>query len=187
MVQYCHMLEWNLLSDTTVQTEFLSANATQQCSGILLRINAVVQHWYVLSNVTDLYKRTVKTSTEGSQQWTVDSSQQTADSGQRAVGGEVGRTSEFVEWARFGRYQERRSRRSLLRVKWVVKTVDRRASKWQVSDVLYAEVLCWCTSGPITRRWIVPTCVWRLSDRKDLSSCWGIARRSPLKIVLCGT
>jgi hypothetical protein len=37
----------------------------------------------------------------------------------------------------------------------------------QVNDGLYAEVLLWWASGPIARRWIVPTCVWRLSDYKD--------------------
>jgi hypothetical protein len=31
----------------------------------------------------------------------------------------------------------------------------------QVNDALYAEV-SWCASGPIARRWIVPTCVWKL-------------------------
>jgi hypothetical protein len=32
------------------------------------------------------------------------------------------------------------------------------AGKWQVNDGLYAEVPLWCASGPIARRWIVPTC-----------------------------
>jgi hypothetical protein len=41
----------------------------------------------------------------------------------------------------------------------------------QVSDRPYAEVLLWCASGPIARRWIVPTCVWRLSDSKNVSPC----------------
>jgi hypothetical protein len=36
------------------------------------------------------------------------------------------------------------------------------AGKWQVNDGLYAEVPLWCASGPIARRWIVPTCVWKL-------------------------
>jgi hypothetical protein len=36
------------------------------------------------------------------------------------------------------------------------------AGKWQVNDGLYAEVPLWCASGPIVRRWIVPTCVWKL-------------------------
>jgi hypothetical protein len=45
-----------------------------------------------------------------------------------------------------------------------VKTFDSRAGKWQVNDGLYAEVPLWCESGPIARRWIVPTCVWKLSD-----------------------
>jgi hypothetical protein len=37
----------------------------------------------------------------------------------------------------------------------------------QVSDGLYAEVPLWCASGPIAQRWIVPTCVWELSDCKE--------------------
>jgi hypothetical protein len=36
----------------------------------------------------------------------------------------------------------------------------------QVSDGLYAEVPL-CASGPIAGRWIVPTCVWKLSDCKE--------------------
>jgi hypothetical protein len=36
----------------------------------------------------------------------------------------------------------------------------------QVNDGLYAEVPLWCASGPIARRWIVPTRVWKLSDCK---------------------
>jgi hypothetical protein len=35
------------------------------------------------------------------------------------------------------------------------------AGKWQVNDGLYAEVPLWCASGPIARRWMVPTCVWK--------------------------
>jgi hypothetical protein len=50
----------------------------------------------------------------------------------------------------------------------------------QVSDGLLAEVLLWCASGPIARRWIVSTCVWRLSDCKNVSSCWKIATRDPV-------
>jgi hypothetical protein len=34
--------------------------------------------------------------------------------------------------------------------------------KWQVNDGLCAEVLLWCAGGPIPRRWIVPTYVWKL-------------------------
>jgi hypothetical protein len=41
----------------------------------------------------------------------------------------------------------------------------------QVSDGLYAEELMWCASAPIARRWIVPTCVWKLSDCKNGSEC----------------
>jgi hypothetical protein len=54
----------------------------------------------------------------------------------------------------------------------------------QVSDGLYAEVLLWCASGPIARRWIVSTCVWRLSDCKNVSSCWKIATRGPVGRIL---
>jgi hypothetical protein len=39
----------------------------------------------------------------------------------------------------------------------------------QVSDGLYTEVLLWYASEPIARRWIVPMCVWRLSDCKNVS------------------
>jgi hypothetical protein len=55
----------------------------------------------------------------------------------------------------------------------------------QVSDGLHAEVVLWCASGLIARRWIVPTCVWRLSDCKNVSSCWKITTRSPVgRIIL---
>jgi hypothetical protein len=37
----------------------------------------------------------------------------------------------------------------------------------QVNDGLYAEVPLWRANGPIARRWIVPTCVWKLSDCKN--------------------
>jgi hypothetical protein len=71
---------------------------------------------------------------------------------------------------------------------WVY-TVDGQDSRSsglvQVSDGLYAEVLLWCASGPIAWRWIVSTCVWRLSDCKNVSSCWKIATRGPVgRIVL---
>jgi hypothetical protein len=33
------------------------------------------------------------------------------------------------------------------------------ASKWQFSDGLNAEVLFWCASRPIARRWIVLACL----------------------------
>jgi hypothetical protein len=39
----------------------------------------------------------------------------------------------------------------------------------QVNDGIYAEVPLWGASGPIARRWIVPTCVWKLSDCKNWS------------------
>jgi hypothetical protein len=54
----------------------------------------------------------------------------------------------------------------------------------QASDGLYAEVPLWCASGPIARRWIVPTCVWKLSDCKNVSSCWKIATRGPVGRIL---
>jgi hypothetical protein len=54
----------------------------------------------------------------------------------------------------------------------------------QVSDGLYAEVLLWCASGRIARRWIVLTCDWRLSDCKNVSSCWKIATRGPVGRIL---
>jgi hypothetical protein len=38
------------------------------------------------------------------------------------------------------------------------------ASELQFNGGIYAEVPLWCASGPIARRWIVPTCVWKLSD-----------------------
>jgi hypothetical protein len=48
-----------------------------------------------------------------------------------------------------------------------------------VNDV-YAEMPLWCASGPIARRWIVQTCVWKLSDCKNGSECWKIATRGPV-------
>jgi hypothetical protein len=36
------------------------------------------------------------------------------------------------------------------------------ASELQFNDGIYAEVPLWCASEPIARRWIVPTCVWKL-------------------------
>jgi hypothetical protein len=51
------------------------------------------------------------------------------------------------------------------------------AGKWQVNDGLYAEVPLWCATEPIARRWVVPTCVWKLSDCKNGSECWKIATR----------
>jgi hypothetical protein len=50
----------------------------------------------------------------------------------------------------------------------------------QVNDELCAEVLSWFASGLIARRWIVSTCVWRLSDCKNGSECWKIATRGPV-------
>jgi hypothetical protein len=53
-----------------------------------------------------------------------------------------------------------------------------------VNDGLYAEVPLWCASAPIARRWIVPTCVWKLSDCKNGSECWKIATRGPVRRIL---
>jgi hypothetical protein len=47
----------------------------------------------------------------------------------------------------------------------------------QVNDGLYAEVPL-CASGPIARRRIAPTCIWKLSDCKNGSDCH---KRSCLK------
>jgi hypothetical protein len=54
----------------------------------------------------------------------------------------------------------------------------------QASDGLYAEEPLWCASAPIARRWIVPTCVWKLSDCKNGSECWKIATRVPVGRIL---
>jgi hypothetical protein len=32
-----------------------------------------------------------------------------------------------------------------------------------------------------------PTCVWRYTDCKNVSSCWEITGRGPVEGVLCGT
>jgi hypothetical protein len=53
----------------------------------------------------------------------------------------------------------------------------------RVNDV-YAEVPLWSASGPVARRWIVPTCVWKLSDCKNRSECWKIATRGPVGRIL---
>jgi hypothetical protein len=50
----------------------------------------------------------------------------------------------------------------------------------QVNEGLYAEVPLWSASGPIARRCIVPTCVWKLYDCKNGSECWKIATRGPV-------
>jgi hypothetical protein len=57
------------------------------------------------------------------------------------------------------------------------------ASELQFNDV-YAEVPLWCASGPIARRWIVPTCVWKLYDCKNGSEWWKIATRGPVGRIL---
>jgi hypothetical protein len=54
----------------------------------------------------------------------------------------------------------------------------------QVNDGLNAEVPLWCASGPIARRRIVPTCVWKLSDCKNGSECWKIATRGRVGRIL---
>jgi hypothetical protein len=40
---------------------------------------------------------------------------------------------------------------------------------------------------PEERRGWAHTCVWRLSDCKNVSLCWEITRRGPVEGVLCGT
>jgi hypothetical protein len=61
---------------------------------------------------------------------------------------------------------------------------SRSSGLMQVSDGQYAEVPLCCASGPIARRWIVPTCVWKLSDCKNGSECWKIATRGPVGRIL---
>jgi hypothetical protein len=69
-------------------------------------------------------------------------------------------------FGKFGKLHERSTR---------VNTVDdediRSSGLVQVNDGLYAEVPLWCASGPIARRWIAPTCIWKLSDCKNGSDC----------------
>jgi hypothetical protein len=69
-----------------------------------------------------------------------------------------------------------------------VYTVDNEdiRSLWlvQVNDGLYVEVPLWFASGPIARRWIAPTCVWKLYDCKNGSECWTIATRGPVGRIL---
>jgi hypothetical protein len=83
------------------------------------------------------------------------------------------------DWVRIGKFRERSTR---------VYTVDdediRSSGLVQVNDGLHAEVPLWCASGPIARRWIVPTCVWRLSDCKNVGSCWKIATWGPVWRIL---
>jgi hypothetical protein len=52
---------------------------------------------------------------------------------------------------------------------------------------VYAEVPLRSASGPIARRWIVPTCVWKLSDCKNGSECWKIVTRGPVGRILYQT
>jgi hypothetical protein len=63
-----------------------------------------------------------------------------------------------------------------------VNTVDdediRSSELVQVNDGLYAEVPLWCASGPIARRWIAPTCIWKFSDCKN-----GSVGRSPQEVL----
>jgi hypothetical protein len=58
------------------------------------------------------------------------------------------------------------------------------AGKWQVNNVLYAEVPLWCASGPIARRRIVPDVCLEVSDCKNGSECWKIATRGPAGRIL---
>jgi hypothetical protein len=70
----------------------------------------------------------------------------------------------------------------------------------QASDGLYTEVLLWHAIGPIARRWIVPTCVLRVAECKNVSSvledchkrsCWkncievSVPRPYRLNVYVC--
>jgi hypothetical protein len=79
------------------------------------------------------------------------------------------------DWVRIGKKREKHV--SLYHGRWRHSTVG--DGKWQVNDGLYAEVLLWCASGPIAWRWIVPTCVWKLSDCKN-----GSVGRLPQEVLL---
>jgi hypothetical protein len=61
---------------------------------------------------------------------------------------------------------------------------SRLSGRVQVIDGICTEVPLWCASGLIARRWIVPTCVWKLSDCKNGSECWKIATRCPVGRIL---
>jgi hypothetical protein len=80
---------------------------------------------------------------------------------------EVGRLSSYREIAR--------GARQFTRIRWTVKTFDRRG--WQMAG---AEVPLWCTSGPIAWQWIDLVCLeafwlqeweWVLEDFHK-RSCW---------------
>jgi hypothetical protein len=63
---------------------------------------------------------------------------------------------------------------------WTARKSIAGASEFKFNDGIYAEVPLWSASGLIARRWIVPTCVWKLSDCKKGSECWKIATRGPV-------
>jgi hypothetical protein len=83
-------------------------------------------------------------------------------------------------------FKDRRACMSGERSTWVY-TVDdediRLSGLVQVNDV-YAEVPLWCASEPIARRWIVPKCIWKLSDCKNGSECYEIATRGRVRRIL---
>jgi hypothetical protein len=58
--------------------------------------------------------------------------------------------------------------------------------RWIVLACLEASSLQECEFVPGERKGWTRTCVWRLSDCKNVSSCWEIIRRSPVGVV-CGT
>jgi hypothetical protein len=58
------------------------------------------------------------------------------------------------------------------------------ASELQFNDGIYTEVPLWYARGPIARRWIVPTCVWKLSDCKNWTELRKIATRDPVGRIL---
>jgi hypothetical protein len=100
-------------------------------------------------------------------------SSQSVNGGQRAVDGEVSQPSEFVELIRIGGLRE--------------KHVSCYSGRWIVLVCLEASCLQECEFVPGVRRGWTRTCVWRLSDCKNVSSCWEITKRGPVEGVLCGT
>jgi hypothetical protein len=50
------------------------------------------------------------------------------------------------------------------------------------SGLVNGEVPLWSASGPIARRWIVPMCVWKLSDCKNGSECSGTVQVGRVRV-----
>jgi hypothetical protein len=124
-ITYCYMLEWNLVSDATMQMDGLSATPHNNAVHYYVRDNGHGEICFLRISI-DLWS------------WFV-----LGDCDRRSCSGSpAGHVSCYS-----GRW-----RKSIVR-----------ASRWQFSDGLYAEVLFWRASGPTARRWIVLTC---------LESCW---------------